>query len=119
MENEYPEWHKGNIYIVSWDMTGLECVIDANELMADDVMNALKDEKGSALGRTLFVLTTRARANSHRHYEIYSIHTTPDVEKEAIEQMFEDNPQAAADLIRERGNKIWSDRANKKTQVIT
>jgi DNA integrity scanning protein DisA with diadenylate cyclase activity len=108
-----------NIYIVTWDMTGLECVIDANELQSEDVMRALRGQKGSKLGEALFYLTMRARANSQRHYEIYSIHTNSEISKEDLERMFEENPQNAADLIRDRGVKIYSDRANQKVQVIT
>lgn len=108
-----------NIFIVVWDMTGLEAVIDANELQSEDVMRRLRDEKGSKLGQTLFAITMRARANTHRHYEIYSIHTSPEITKLDMANMFYENPQSAADLIRDRGIKIYSDRANKQTQVIT
>jgi len=108
-----------NIFIVVWDMTGLEAVIDVSELTSEDTMRILKGEKGSALGRTMFVLTQRARANSHRHYEIYSVHTNPEITKQDMADMFHQNPQAAADLIRARGTKIYSDRASDKVQVIT
>jgi hypothetical protein len=33
--------------------------------------------------------------------------------------MFNENPQAAADLIRKRGHKIYSDRSTAGNQVIT
>jgi hypothetical protein len=108
-----------NIFIVVWDMTGLEVVIDARELQSEDVMRKLRDEKGSKLGQTLFYLTQRARANTHRCYEIYSIHTNPDIDKMTMVDMFHENPQASADLIRARGTKIYSDRLDKKVQVIT
>lgn len=108
-----------NIFIVVWDMTGLEAIIDANELQSEDVMRALKGDKGSKLGQTLFAITMRARANTHRHYEIYSIHTSSEITKLDMADLFHQNPQSAADLIRARGQKIYSDRANKQTQVIT
>ena len=108
-----------NIFIVVWDMTGLEAIIDVNELQGEDVMRRLRDEKGSKLGQTLFAITMRARANTHRHYEIYSIHTEPSIDRMTLSDLFHDNPQIAADLIRARGTKIYSDRANKQTQVIT
>lgn len=110
---------ESNIFIVVWDMTGLECVIDVHDLSSEDVMTALKGEKGSKLGQTMFYLTMRARANSHRHYEIYSIHVEPEITKETLEKLFKKDPQAGADLIREHGIKIYSDRVNGKTQVIT
>jgi hypothetical protein len=107
-----------NIFIVAWDMLGLETIVDAHELQSEDVMRALQDQKGSKLGEMLFYLTMRARSNMHRKYEIYSIHTTPEVTKDSLASMFEENPQAAADLIRARGNKIYSDREASGNQVI-
>jgi len=108
-----------NLFIVVWDMTGLETIVDVHELQGEDVMRRLKGEKGSKLGEVLFYLNMRAKANMHRNYEIYTIHTTPEIDKECIAEWFEVNPQSAADMIRERGNKIYSDRVNKKVQVIT
>lgn len=108
-----------NIFIVVWDMTGLEAIIDANELQSEDVMRALQGGKGSKLGETMFAITMRARANTHRRYEIYSIHTDPSITKETLENLFKANPQEGANIIREHGHKIYSDRANKQTQVIT
>lgn len=107
-----------NTFIVVWDMTGLETVIDVADLISEDVMKRLRDEKGSTLGQTMFILTQRAKANSHRHYEIYSVQANPDITKEMIAEMFKNDPQGSADLIRERGTKIYSDRIG-KVQVIT
>lgn len=107
-----------NLFMIVWDMTGLESVVNVDDIAEADTMNALKGEKGSELGRTLHYFTLRARANNHRHYEIYTIRTTVDLTKEDLEQWFERDPQAAADMIRERGNKIYSDRVNTRTQVI-
>lgn len=108
-----------NLFIVVWDMTGLECVVDANELQSEDVMRALQDQKGSKLGQTLFYLTTRARANMQRKYEIYSIRTENEVTKDAIEALFAKDPQGAADMMRKIGQKIYSDRSTAGNQVIT
>lgn len=105
-------------FVIAWDMTGLECVIDADELQSENVMRVLKGERGDVLRTTLSMLILRAKANSHRHYEIYSINTDWDITRETLENLFRENPQAAADLIRERGKKLYCDRANKPTQVI-
>lgn len=105
-------------FIISWDMTGLECVIDADELQGENVLRALKGERSDALRNTLQMLMLRARYNTQRHYEIYSINTAWEISKEDLEQMFENDPQGSADLIRERGKKLYSDRINKPTQVI-
>lgn len=107
-----------NLFMVIWDMTGLEAVVNVDELAEADTMTALKGEKGSKLGNTLFFWTMRARANNHRHYEIYTIRTTMDLAEDDLVKWFGRDPQAAADMIRDRGNKVYSDRANTKTQVI-
>ena len=123
---------KGNTFIVSWDMTGLEAVVDVTqELVAGElwekeiIFERLKDPDGDYLNEyarkinsILQMMTLRARANPQRHYEIYSINTTDSIDKDTLERLFNDDPQSAADLIRARGNKLYSDRVNKRTQVI-
>jgi len=41
-----------------------------------------------------------------------------DIDRSTLERLFEDDPQAAAELIRDRGTKLYSDRIAKRTQVI-
>jgi chromosome segregation and condensation protein ScpB len=57
-------------------------------------------------------LELRARSNTQRHYEIYLVNATEGITADDIREMFERNPQTAADLIRERGHKYYSDRVN-------
>lgn len=121
-----------NTFIISWDMTGLEAVVDvtqdlaAGELRDQEVLfDILKDPEANhgnepwrRISSTIQMMTLRARANTQRHYEIYSIQTVDDIDKSTLERLFEDNPQAAAELIRDRGTKLYSDRIAKRTQVI-
>jgi hypothetical protein len=60
----------------------------------------------------------RARFNSQRHYEIYIITATPGIDEDDIREMFEANPQGAAETIRRIGNKVFSDRARDYHVVI-
>jgi hypothetical protein len=61
----------------------------------------------------------RGRINSHRHYELYAVDCSDSITKEDLETMFEDDPQSAADLIRNRGLKIYSDRAREnKVKIV-
>ena len=108
-----------NLYMIVWDMTGLEAVIPLDELAEEDTMSALKGEKSSRIGQTLQYSLMRARANMHRCYEIYTVRTSGDLTREDLADWFHADPQAAADMIRERGTKIHSDRRDKKVQVIT
>ena len=121
-----------NTFIISWDMTGLEAVVDvtqdlaAGELRDQEVLfDILKDPEANhgnepwrRISSTIQMMTLRARANTQRHYEIYSIQTVDDIDKSTLERLFEDDPQAAAELIRDRGTKLYSDRIAKRTQVI-
>jgi hypothetical protein len=121
-----------NTYIISWDMTGLEAVVDVteniargNEFEREKIWDILKDperiprnEWAHEVNQILHHMMLRARANPQRHYEIYSINTNRDITKLDLEDMFNDAPQAAADLIRDRGHRLYSDRVNRRTQVI-
>ena len=122
-----------NTFIISWDMTGLEAVVDITQDLIDGdqwekgkLFDIIKDpdkvpsnEHARKINHVVTMMRMRAMANTQRHYEIYTIHTNPDISSTMLERMFTDNPQAAADLIRERGTKLYSDRVNKKTQVLT
>jgi hypothetical protein len=121
-----------NTFIISWDMTGLEAVVDvtqdlaAGELREQEMLfDILKEPEANhgngpwrRISSIIQMMTLRARANTHRHYEIYSIQTVDDIDRSTLERLFEDNPQGAAELIRDRGTKLYSDRISKRTQVI-
>ena len=119
-----------NLFLVMWCTEGLESIIPITELEEENrqyekerAWRALADKEeenpaGATLGRLLRGMTLRARYNPQRFYEIYSIQTTPGLTEENLRHFFEDDPQGAADLIRERGNKIWGKRRGKNT-VIT
>ena len=121
-----------NTFIISWDMTGLEAVVDvtqdlaAGELRDQEVLfDILKEPEANhgnepwrRINSIIQTMTLRARANTQRHYEIYSIQTVDDIDRSTLERLFEDDPQSAAELIRDRGTKLYSDRISKRTQVI-
>jgi hypothetical protein len=121
-----------NTFIISWDMTGLKAVVDitqdlaAGELRDQEVLfDILKDPEANhgnepwrKISKIIQSMTLLARANTQRHYEIYSIQTVDDIDRATLERLFEDNPQAAAELIRDLGTKLYSDRIAKRTQVI-
>jgi len=60
----------------------------------------------------------RARYNSQRCYEIYAIGVDGTITQEDIRDMFETDPQYTADLIRARGEKIYSDRRSRKDAIV-
>lgn len=112
-----------NAYIFAWDQTGIESIIPITQYESHEAMNTfrvLNDEKPVAnpLNTIYKHLILRARLNSHRHYEIYAIDCDASLDLDFWKQQWQDNPQFTADLIRQRGVKLFSDRAI-KPPIIT
>lgn len=113
---------KNNLYLVSWDMYGLESLVSLREIIdeIDEIDKRLLFDRiaspneqhtnnaASKLNSTVNLLMMRARLNSHRHYEIYTIETSESITECDLRRHFKDNPQGTAELIRERGNKLYS-----------
>lgn len=66
----------------------------------------------------LNAMVLRARFNQQRHYEIYTVDVDDSITDLDMIELFEDNPQGMADLIRERGYKLYSDRAERSKERI-
>ena len=124
---------KNNLFLLSWDMTGLETVLDLTtleklrveeekirmmQILSDPDARDPGDQTGAALNRAVQGILLRARVNSQRHYEVYTIQTDPGISERDMWELFNSNPQHAAELVRERGNMLYSDRIRKPTQVI-
>jgi len=109
-----------------WDMLGLECVfsIDDAKKLVDDFNKEKVWEilKGKSIDRKppnpipLALLIVRARANSHRNYEIYSFQTY--LSERQVRKTFAADPQSIVEWIRENGNKIYSDYIKQSKKAI-
>lgn len=106
-------------FVVMWDNQGLEFVGDWTEYSQDKMWSELQDKKPTKTFVNLMHLQLRARYNSQRHYEIYIVNAVEGITAEDIRSMFETDPQSAADLIRERGYKFYSDRLETQKLKIT
>ena len=111
-------------YLVYWCEEGLESVVPITEYEQwdrDNTFRVLNNQETvrNPLNQMIQNMMLRARVNSQRHYELYAIDCDHSIQKADIEQMFEDDPQAAADLFRSRGHRLYSDRAEKNRVVIT
>ena len=104
-------------YLAMWDMYGLECLFDTGEWSKQYMWSILKEEDRPH-GPNLQMMILRAKMNSQRCYEIYSFNAEDDLTEEMIKIAFETAPQGIVDFIRTNGNKIFSDRTEKKA-VIT
>jgi hypothetical protein len=121
------------LFLLSWDMYGLESILDLTTLenlhkeeeqfrmlriLSDPEAKDPGNRTGEALNRTVQSLLLRARVNSQRHYEVYTIQVDPSISEQQIKDMFADTPQQAADLVRERGNRLYSNRQDVAKVVI-
>lgn len=113
---------EGDLFVVSWDQTGMEALVNISELERQKAWAILssKDATGhNNLGSIVNQLILRARYNQHRHYEIYSFSVVDGIEERDIQQMFNNSPQHAADTIRRIGSCIYSDRQKTSDIKIT
>ena len=107
-------------FLIMWCNEGLECCID---ITAEEQRRMWQKLKGEPMSESAIPnynhLLLRARFNSHRHYEIYSVEATDGISAEDIREMFEASPQSAADTIRRLGHCLHSDWAQKNRVLIT
>ena len=110
----------GSVFLLSWDQEGLESCINATDMEKENVWAALTDSKlKNHMHQIVTMMMMRAQANPQRHYEVYTIHVLAGISEYDIRKMFEDDPQAAAELIRSRGTKLASYREDKSRIKIT
>ena len=99
-----------------WDCNGLECIFDITDLEGDAMIAGLKNEPFKT-PFNVSMMMMRARLNSQRSYEIYTFEVEGEISKDDMIEMFEDNPQYFAELIRKKGNKLYSDYTSKKKVI--
>jgi hypothetical protein len=99
-----------------WDMYGLEFCQDVTKVENRNMMKALKNEK---LERpfNLNALLLRARFNTQRNYEIYTMTVEQGIEEQDVIDWFKSNPQEAVNQIRARGRKLYGE-GNRSEVVI-
>ena len=97
-----------SVFAIMWDCDGLEAV--ARVPNPADITFALLKGAEPPRPPNINTWTLRARYNSQRHYEIYIITAVPGIDTDDIRNMFEADPQSAADTIRRIGQKYYSQR---------
>lgn len=102
-----------NAFLFAWDTYGIESIIpitqyeflDKNNLLS---MLADKPVEKNPLPAIIRNLILRAQVNSHRFYEVYAIDCDEEFTEEFWKEQWNEHPQATAELIRERGYKLFS-----------
>lgn len=95
-----------HVFLFMWDMYGLEFCQDVTVVEKRNMMNALK---GQQLERpfNLNALLMRARINSQRNYEIFTMTVEQGIKEEDVVAWFKSDPQEAVDQIRARGRRLY------------
>jgi hypothetical protein len=111
------------IFLLSWDMNGLESCIDVTGREQQLMWELLSSEDNKSdsvqeLAQIVNAIILRARYNPQRHYEVYTVSTDSSITKDDMIEMFNSDPQGSAELIRDRGFKLFSDRLDEKKRVI-
>ena len=98
-------------------MYGIESIVPISQYENIDKINTmrlLKDETPvrNPLNSIIQSLLIRARFNPQRHYEIYAIDCDESLDEAFWIDQWNSNPQHTAELIRERGHQLYSDRVS-------
>lgn len=108
-------------FLIVWNMLGVEAVLNLNDIAEKRVEAVLKEEFTNQIDinpdHALDYFLLRARFNQHRNYEIYGINISDSITAKDIIEMFDNDPQHTAELIREKGVKFYG--ATGQNPVIT
>lgn len=112
-----------NAYIFMWSCEGIESIIPISRYEhwdQEQLINMLREEpvKPNPLNNIVNTLIMRAKFNTQRHYEIYVVDCHSDLTEEFWHQQWQEHPQFTADLIRDRGIKLYSDRYLKQAVIV-
>ena len=116
MSKRKKDYDDSDWFVVSWCCEGLEGIIPVTELEREETFNILagKAGVGNKAAHSVNAMILRARFNPQRFYEVYAISAQRGISADDIRGMFDADPQTAADIIRERGQKLYSDRRSEK-----
>ena len=111
-----------NAFIFTWDNLGIDSIVPISQYEFHDqenTMRLLREQPRipNPLNSIVKNLLLRARFNPQRHYEIYAIDCTKEMDEKFWREQWEEYPQETADLIRERGHKLYSDRVKNQVKI--
>ena len=102
-----------------WCNEGLEYVADITAEQQRVVWENLQGrESPKHAYANPFHLRLRAQFNLDRHYEIYIIDGQEGITEHDIRQMFRNDPQGSADLIRSKGRCFYSNRVDPERRSV-
>jgi len=104
-----------NAYLFMWNCHGIESIVPITQYEDQsklDVWNILKEEPTgkNPLNDILSAMLLRARFNAERSYEVYAMDCEEGITEEDLFALWDSSPQHAADLTREKGVCMFSNR---------
>jgi len=111
-----------NAFLFAWDMYGIVSIVPITQYEGIDKENTLRILKEqerirNPLDGIVRSLVLRAQMNSQRRYEIYAIDCAIEMDLKFWSLQWNENPQGTAEIIRERGHKIYSDIPNRQPVI--
>ena len=112
-----------NAFIFSWDQLGIESIRPITQYEyheQENTMRLLREQPRirNPLDGVVRNLLMRARFNPQRHYEIYAVDCTEGMDEKFWREQWDEYPQETAELIRDRGHKLYSDRATNEDRIL-
>jgi hypothetical protein len=111
-----------NAFIFAWDQFGIESIVPITQyenIDKDNLFRILKEEERirNPLDGIVRSLILRAQVNSHRSYEIYAVDCAPEMDLRFWQLRWAEDPQGMAEIMRERGHKLFSSKETRKTVI--
>lgn len=105
-----------NAYLFMWSEYGIESIVPITQYedqMKLDTWTILKGEKPgkNPIDDIIGAMTMRAQANGQRRYEIYAMDCAEGITEEDLLDLWDTNPQYAADLTREKGVSLFGSKS--------
>lgn len=112
-----------NAYLFMWNQFGIEAIVPITQYENQYKLDMWEIIKGNEPGKNplddiMSMMLLRARFNPDRNYEIYAIDCDEDITEEYWASLWDNNPQIAADLIREKGVCFHGNSRHRRTVVI-
>jgi hypothetical protein len=110
-----------NAYLFMWNCHGIESIVPITQYEDQSKLDMWKILKGEPTGKNpiddiIGAMTLRARFNAERSYEVYAMDCEEGITQEDLLDLWDNSPQYAADLTREKGVCLFSNR-NKSRPV--
>jgi hypothetical protein len=96
-------------FLVMWNRDGLQYVGDQTRINGEQIWDRIRCAESHWYPDVMH-LRTIAQRQPHLHFEIWEFITDPGITEDHIKQIFEQNPQKSADLVRSLGQCLYSDR---------